>query len=176
MGRSVFANAQMRARAFVVASALSATLVASWTPFALAAEVTPTQAGLLAFAGSKQNLASLTAGLRTGTKVTLSSDSKKSVSFWPPTRPLGYGSVTRALDLASRQLAAAGIEQPTPSQVRAALVGGPVTTPDGNRLLEGVLTLRSDGLGWGQIAQAIERHPSAIAGGATGAGAIGLAR
>lgn len=110
------------------------------------------------FAGSSANLESLAGGLRHGSSVTLTQGAT-SVDFVPPTRPMGYGNVTRALDLANRQLVAAGITNPTPAQVRAAMVGGTVGTPKGDVTLPGVLHLRSQGMGWGQVAHAIGVHP-----------------
>lgn len=70
-----------------------------------------------------------------------------------PTGPLGNGEVRHTLDLARFELAQAGIEQPTASELQAALTGGPVTNGDGVTTdFQGVLTMRSDGMGWGQIA------------------------
>lgn len=110
------------------------------------------------FAGSDENLESLAFGLRHGASVTLKG-SEEAVSFTPPTRPMGYGNVTRALDLASRQLSAAGITEPTPQDIRAAMLGGTVSGPDGEVTLQGVLALRSEGMGWGKIAHTIGAHP-----------------
>jgi hypothetical protein len=115
------------------------------------------------FAGSSENFESLAIGLRRGSEVTLTG-SGESVTFTPPTRPMGYGNVTRALDLASRQLAAAGITEPTPQEIQAALMGGTVTGPQGQVTLQGVLQLRSEGMGWGQIAHTIGVHPGLGAG------------
>ena len=112
----------------------------------------------VSFAGSSANLESLAAGLRNGTSVTLT-EGTTSVDFLPPTRPMGYGNVTRALDLARRQLSAAGITNPTPEQLRAAMIGGKVSTANGNVTVQGVLRLRSQGMGWGQIAHAVGVHP-----------------
>jgi hypothetical protein len=110
------------------------------------------------FAGSSANLESLAAGLRRGSSVTLTQGTT-SVDFVPPTRPMGYGNVTRALDLARRQLSAAGITNPTPEQLTAAMIGGTVRTANGPVDLQGVLRLRSQGMGWGQIAHAVGVHP-----------------
>ena len=110
------------------------------------------------FAGSSANLESLAAGLRRGSEITLSG-SGETASFTPPTRPMGYGNVTRALDLAMRDLAAAGIENPSPSEIQAALTGGTVSTATGDVTFQGVLQLRSQGMGWGQIAHSIGVHP-----------------
>ncbi|HEV8096549.1 MAG TPA: hypothetical protein VGP71_12525 [Burkholderiales bacterium] len=112
----------------------------------------------VSFAGSSANLESLAAGLRHGSSVTLT-EGTTSIAFLPPTRPMGYGNVTRALDLARRQLSAAGIANPTPEQLRAAMMGGTVSTANGDVTLQGVLRLRSQGMGWGQIAHVIGVHP-----------------
>jgi hypothetical protein len=110
------------------------------------------------FAGSSANLESLAGGLRHGSAVTLTQGTT-TIDFVPPTRPMGYGNVTRALDLSNRQLIAAGIANPTPEQLRAAMMGGTVIGPNGNVTLPGVLQLRSQGMGWGQIAHKIGVHP-----------------
>ena len=111
------------------------------------------------FAGSMANLESLAAGVRHGSQVTLTNGAD-TVVFMPPTKPMGYGNVTHALDLATRQLALAGVTQPTPQQIEAAMMGGTVATPQGDVVLQGVLQLRSQRMGWGQIAHAIGVHPS----------------
>jgi hypothetical protein len=72
---------------------------------------------------------------------------------------MGYGNITRAIDLAQRQLAAQGITDPTPSQLQTALMGGTITTSNGTVTYAGVLQLRSSGMGWGQIAHTIGVHP-----------------
>jgi hypothetical protein len=118
-------------------------------------------------AGSSSNLQSLVHGLRTGSAVTLTSTQTstagtpvtQSVTFTPPTRPMGYGNITRALTLASRELAAAGIRNPTPQQLQTALTGGTITTAQGTVKMPGVLQLRSQGMGWGQIAHTIGVPP-----------------
>ena len=113
-----------------------------------------------AVAGSDDNLQSLVHGLRTGSTVQLSgATAGDAVTFTPATRPMGYGNITRALDLATRELAAAGIRNPTPQQLDAALNGGTITTANGTTTMTGVLQLRSQGMGWGKIAQTIGVHP-----------------
>lgn len=119
------------------------------------------------FAGSLANLQSLRTGLRRGSEITLT-DRTSSVTFTPPTRPMGYGNIRHALDLASRELARAGIARPTPQQIEAAMMGGTVSSPRGDIALPGVLVLRSQGMGWGRIAHAIGVHPSAHSHLATG--------
>lgn len=111
-----------------------------------------------AFAGSRANLESLAVGLRHGTQIKLSG-SGESTTVLPPTKPMGYGNVTRALDLAARNLAAVGISEPTPTQIGAALNGGTVRTATGEVPLQGVLQLRSEGMGWGQIAHRVGVRP-----------------
>jgi len=110
------------------------------------------------FAGSNSNADSLANGLRSGTPITLKG-SGETTTFTPPTRPMGQGNVTRALDLAQRQLAAGGITDPTPNEIRIALMGGSISGPDGTTRYPGVLQLRSEGMGWGQIAHTIGVHP-----------------
>jgi hypothetical protein len=70
---------------------------------------------------------------------------------------MGHGNVFTSLALAKQQLGQLGITQPTPQQLQAALTGGTITTGTGatatTTQLQGVLTMRSQGMGWGQIAQ-----------------------
>jgi hypothetical protein len=122
---------------------------------------------------SRTNLESLVHGLRTGTAITLTSaqgTTGTSTTFTPPTRPMGYGNITRAMTLATRQLSAAGITNPTPQQLQTALMGGTLTTTTGTVRMQGVLQLRNQGMGWGQIAHTIgvqpgmgTRHADAVA-------------
>ena len=116
-------------------------------------------------AGSPENAASLVAGLRSGSEITLASpDAATGVVFTPTTRPMGYGNITRALSLAQRQLAARGITEPTPEQLNVALNGGTLTTVDGSGATQtvetaGVLQLRSQGMGWGKVAHELAVSP-----------------
>jgi hypothetical protein len=74
---------------------------------------------------------------------------------------MGKGEVDRALTLANRDLASAGITDPTPQQTEAALMGGTVTNAQGQSTeLAGVLQLRNQGMGWGRIAHTIGVHPA----------------
>lgn len=118
------------------------------------------------FAGSTDNADNLALGLWNGTPVTLSAggaSQSSPVTFDPPTGHMGWGNVTRALTLAQRELAALGVTQPTPEQLKVALMGGTITTVNGSTVqtvtLPGVLRLRSQGMGWGQIAHTIGVHP-----------------
>ena len=76
----------------------------------------------------------------------------------PPTGKMGFGNVYISLALAKQQLGQMGITQPTPEQLNAALTGGTITTSTGTGTatktdLPGILTMRSQHMGWGQIAQ-----------------------
>jgi len=116
-------------------------------------------------AGSPENAASLVAGLRSGGVITLDAAIPgRGISFTPATRPMGYGNITRALSLAQRQLAALGIIEPTPQQLNLALNGGALTRIDSTGATQtvemaGVLQLRSQGAGWGQIAHELSLSP-----------------
>jgi hypothetical protein len=75
----------------------------------------------------------------------------------PPTGKMGFGNVFISLALAKQQLGQMGITQPTPEQLKTALVGGSISSAPGttasNTKLQGILTMRSEHMGWGQIAQ-----------------------
>lgn len=130
----------------------------------------------LTVAGSHDNLASLTSGLRTGSPITLTTTNPDGtggtpLTFTSPTKPMGYGNVSHALDYATRDLAAAGVSSPTSDQLHAALMGGSVTNAAGETtVLPGVLQLRSQGMGWGQIAHQLNISPSPHAKSALAAG------
>lgn len=112
------------------------------------------------FAGSTTNSDALVNGLRQGTPITLTSTSSTgtttSNTFTAPTGKMGYGNVFITLSLAQQQLANAGITQPTNQQIQASLLGGSVTNASGQTInLSGVAQMRSDGMGWGQIANSL---------------------
>jgi hypothetical protein len=106
-------------------------------------------------------------GLRNGTPITLTTTTPAATPgaaptvtttvITPPTGKMGHGNVFTSLALAKQQLGQLGISQPTPEQLQAALTGGTITTGTGTTAtttqLQGVLTMRSQGMGWGQIAQ-----------------------
>jgi hypothetical protein len=106
-------------------------------------------------------------GLRNGTSITLVTTTPGSTPTAPPvtsttiitspTGKMGFGNTYISLALAKQQLNQVGIMQPTPQQLQAALTGGTVTTGSGPTLathnLQGILTMRSQNMGWGQIAQ-----------------------
>jgi hypothetical protein len=146
------------------------------------------------FAGSSANADALVGGLRSGSPITLTSTNPQgttsSTTFTAPTGKMGYGNVFISLSLAQQQLANAGITQPTAQQIQASLLGGTVTSGAGQTIkLSGVAQMRSDGMGWGQIANTlgfklgpvvsgiksananVAAQPVSTAGGATAAGA-----
>lgn len=80
------------------------------------------------------------------------SDSQTATSAPSPTKQ-SPGETQIAVALAKAELSKLGITQPTSTQLSAALNGGTVTGPTGVQThLNGVLSERSAGLGWGQIA------------------------
>ena len=123
------------------------------------------------FLGSDAN--TVVTGLRNGTPITLTSTTTTttpgglpattttSTVITPPTGHMGHGNVYISLALAKQQLSTLGITQPTHEQLQAALTGGTITQTTGSGVtatttttdLPGVLTMRSQGMGWGQIAQ-----------------------
>jgi hypothetical protein len=110
-------------------------------------------------------------GLRNGTPITLTRvpstttgvATTEATIINPPTGKMGHGNVYISLALAKQQLGAVGITEPTPQQLQAALTGGQVTTTTGTtgtgtpmtskQNLDGILTMRSQNMGWGQISQ-----------------------
>jgi hypothetical protein len=110
-------------------------------------------------AGSEENATALVTGLRDGTSVKLTSTvngQAQTATFTPPTGKLGYGNAYLALALAQAELTKAGIASPTPEQLQTALNGGSLTVGDKTIAFAGVLKLRADGQGWGQIAQTLD--------------------
>ena len=105
------------------------------------------------FAGSKRNSTALVTGLRSGSEITLTKAGEPPATFTPATKPMGYGNVSTSLALAKYQLGQQGISNPTPEQLKAALNGGTITSGGKTVVYQGVLQMRADGLGWGQVAQ-----------------------
>ena len=93
-------------------------------------------------AGSEANAKVLVNGLRDGTQFKISG-----TTFTPPTGKMGNGNIDIALALADAKLREQGITNPTPDQLRAALIG--------DAQHPGVLTLRAEGRGWGQVAHSM---------------------
>jgi hypothetical protein len=103
-------------------------------------------------------------GLRNGTPITLTTTTSAATPGAAPTvtttvitspaGKMGHGNVFTSLALAKQQLGQLGISQPTPEQLQAALTGGKIITGTGTETqLQGILKMRSEGMGWGQIAQ-----------------------
>ena len=65
---------------------------------------------------------------------------------------MGYGNVSISLALARAQLAQQGITEPTPAQLQTALLGGSITANGTTVTYRGILQMRADGMGWGEIA------------------------
>lgn len=164
MKRTIIIGFLAVSSAYLLAGAAAADTVAQTS--ASAQTSVPARQNLISsfseFAGSEENAASLVNGLRSGSLVTLapattgsSTGADVGISFMPPTRPMGWGNVRHALTLAQRELAAQGITDPTPAELQTALTGGSITTATGDTVaLSGTLTLRSQGMGWGQISKA----------------------
>jgi hypothetical protein len=93
-------------------------------------------------AGSEANAKTLVSGLRSGNEFTLDG-----TTFKTPTGKLGNGEVNITLSLAEAKLRQQGITQPTSAQLNTALIG--------DAAHPGILALRADGKGWGQVAQSI---------------------
>ena len=121
------------------------------------------------FAGSEKNSLALVNALRNGTdaKLTYTTAPTKpggtptttTVTYDPPTGKMGWGNVKISLALAQDALARAGITNPTGEQLQAALNGGSVTVKNADGTtstvkLQGILQMRADGMGWGEIAKA----------------------
>jgi len=114
----------------------------------------------VAFAGSRENAEALALGLRRGSEITLISGDGSKTTFTPSTGHMGHGNVSKAMALAQRQLARAGIRHPTPEQIETALNGGTVTGRHGKTVeMQGILQLRSQGMGWGKIAHTVGVKP-----------------
>lgn len=111
------------------------------------------------FGGSAQNYRNLVDGLTGGSTVTLSTAGKPDTAFAAPGGAMSADEAKEAIRLASALLAAQGIHDPTPAQVRAALVGGTVVTPDKRSIaLRGVLEGRTRA-----TSQSPERNVSDVA-------------
>lgn len=121
-------------------------------------------------AGSQENALALANALRNGTEVTLTTivpppagstepPTTTTTTFTPPTGKMGWGNVKHSLALAQDALTRAGVTNPTAAQLQTALVGGDIvlTNADGTTTttsLKGILTMRAEGMGWGNIAKA----------------------
>ena len=114
------------------------------------------------FLGGKEQAGAVVSGLRQGTAFDLTTEttttdpatnqtttSTSTTTIEPPTGTMGYGNVRITLRLAQAQLNQMGITEPTPEQLSAVLLGGGINGTQ----VDGILAMRADGMGWGQIAQ-----------------------
>jgi hypothetical protein len=96
-------------------------------------------------------------GLRNGQWTTTITDPQTNTTTTStqslPTGKMGYGNVKISLALAQQSLSQQGITQPTSQQLYTALAGGQMVAGDPTTTSTGILQMRADGMGWGQIAQ-----------------------
>lgn len=119
---------------------VAGTLSGSVNPGAM--QVQRQVAGLGGAAGTSANLRALQQGLTTGTPIRLTGATPAApaaLTFQVPGGPMSEFEATQAIGFAGQLLAAQGIVNPTPQQIRAALVGGTVLAPSGVVALRGVL-------------------------------------
>ena len=95
--------------------------------------------------------------LRNGQCTTTTTDPKTGAAATTteplPTGKMGFGNVKISLALAQESLRQQNIMQPTSEQLHTALVGGQMVPGDPNTTTTGILQMRAEGMGWGQIAQ-----------------------
>ncbi len=114
------------------------------------------------FLGGEEQAGAVVSGLRQGTAFDLVTETTTTdpatnqtttttttSTIDPPTGTMGYGNVRIALRLAQSELNQLGITEPTPEQLSAVLLGGEINGTQVN----GILAMRAEGMGWGQIAQ-----------------------
>lgn len=116
------------------------------------------------FLGGEEQASAVVSGLRQGTAFTLDTLEPTPVGSTtssgttttttvamidPPTGTMGYGNVRITLRLAEAELARLGITEPTTEELAAVLIGGNINGAP----VDGILTMRADGMGWGQIAK-----------------------
>lgn len=129
-------NAQQLAQALLGSSASTLQVRNEFIPASIAGNSTLNL--------SASNLQALRTALAQGTAATLSATTATGVTqtttFTAPGGPMNDFQVTQALQLASTLLAQQGIFNPTPEQLRAALVGGNLVTSGGTSVpVQGVL-------------------------------------
>jgi hypothetical protein len=95
--------------------------------------------------------------LRTGQWTTTTTDPQTNATTTTtealPTGKMGFGNVKISLALAQESLRQQGIMQPTSEQLHTSLMGGQMVPGDSTTTTNGILQMRSEGMGWGQIAQ-----------------------
>jgi hypothetical protein len=100
-------------------------------------------------AGSEANAKILIGGLQAGQEFSL-----EGTTFKTPTGKLGNGELNIALSLTEAKLRRDGVLHPTSEQLNGALIG--------NASRPGILALRAEGKGWGQIAQTVGVRPADV--------------
>jgi hypothetical protein len=95
--------------------------------------------------------------LRNGQWTTTTTDPKTNATTTTtealPTGKMGFGNVKISLALAQESLRQQNITQPTSEQLHTAMVGGQMVPGDSTTTTTGILQMRAEGMGWGQIAQ-----------------------
>ena len=105
-----------------------------------ALQVQQQPAAVAPFGGSAGNFQNLNAGLQGGGTVALNASNGQVVTFAVPGGAMSAAQASQTMQLASQLLFAQGITNPTPDQIRAALLGGPIVTGLGSTVqLRGVL-------------------------------------
>jgi len=106
------------------------------------------------FLGGEEQAATVIDGLRQGKAFSLNLEATdtpptdvSTSSIEPPTQTMGYGNVKMTLKLAQETLSEIGITQPTNEQLSAVFLGGEIN----GQQVEGILSMRADGMGWGEI-------------------------
>jgi hypothetical protein len=102
---------------------------------------------------SKQVVTDLRSGQWTTTTTDPTTNTTTTTTEALPTGKMGFGNVKISLALAQESLRQQNIMQPTSEQLHTALVGGQMVPGDSTTTTNGILQMRSEGMGWGQIAQ-----------------------
>ena len=128
------------------------TTSASSTP---ATNITNDYSDFLQKVDSKQVVNDLRNGQWTTTTTDPTTKTTTTTTEALPTGKMGYGNVKISLALARYSLSKQDppILQPTSEQLHTALVGGQMVAGDTTTQTNGILQMRADGMGWGQIAQ-----------------------
>lgn len=101
------------------------------------------------FLGGTEQAHAVVDGLRQGTAFLYVKPETPEAIIDPPTGSMGYGNVRITLRMAQAELSKLGIAQPSAEELSAVLLGGEI---DGAPV-DGILAMRAEGMGWGQIAQ-----------------------
>ena len=105
-----------------------------------ALQVQQQPAAVAPFGGSAANFQSLNAGLQSGGTVALNAANGQPLTFAVPGGAMSPAQASQSMQLASQLLFSQGITNPTPEQIRAALIGGTVANGAGSNVqLRGVL-------------------------------------